>query len=312
MPKYIAKRLVLAVVTILITSALTFFLMNLVPGGPFLSEKAPSQATLDALNKKYGLDEPLIVQYGNYMKNYLKGDMGVSFKLQKNRPVSKIIAEMFPVSAKVGAIALTWAIIVGLLLGCLAAYKNNRLADNIIRILTAGGISLPDFVTAAILLVVFAGGVFKIFPTTLNSSWQSYVLPCFTLGLRPMCSIAKYTRSSMLDVLGQEYIKTAKAKGLPPFKIVFKHSLRNALIPVVTYIGPLVAALLTGSFVVEKAFNIPGLGDYFVRSISNRDYPLIMGTTIFLTILIVLISLIVDILYHVIDPRIDLTKGASN
>jgi oligopeptide transport system permease protein len=308
---YIVKRVLLALVTILFVICLTFILMNTVPGGPFLGEKAISPRVLAELEAKYGLDKPLPVQLKNYLLSLLQGDMGVSLKMQKNRPVRTIIGEMFPVSARIGAIALIWAILAGISFGCLAAYARGRWEDSLLQVLTTLGIAFPGFVTATVLLVCFAGGVFHIFPTTgLSRGAISYVLPCFTLGLTPMCSIARYTRSSMLDVLNKEYIKTVRAYGYPVPKIIFKHALRNALIPVVTYLGPITAGVLTGGFVVETVFNIPGLGRYFIQSISNRDYPLIMGTTIFFAALVIILSFGVDILYKVIDPRIQFSNEA--
>ncbi len=313
MGKYFAKRLGMAVVTIFLVTCVTFLLMNAVPGSPWLSEKTPSEATLAALNAKYGLDKPVIVQLFMYLKNLLHGDFGVSLKMQRNREVLSIILEMFPVSAKVGAIALCWAVLVGVPLGCLAAFKRGKLTDSILRVVCTLGISMPSFVVASVLLVVFAGGALKLFPTIFDASqgWRSYVLPCFSLGFYPMCYTARQTRSAMLDSLNQEYIKTARAKGLKNGKIIFKHALRNALIPVITYLGPQVAFTLCGGFVVESVFSIPGLGRYFVQSIQNRDYPVIMGTTIFLATFIILMNVVVDILYKVADPRISLTKGGD-
>ena len=313
MGKYFAKRLGMALVTIFLVTCVTFLLMNAVPGSPWLSEKTPSEATLAALNAKYGLDKPVHVQLLMYLKNLLHGDFGVSLKMQRNREVTSIILEMFPVSAKIGAIALAWAVLVGVPLGCLAAFKRGKLTDSILRVVCTLGISMPSFVVASVLLVVFAGGALKLFPTIFDASqgWRSYVLPCFALGFYPMCYTARQTRSSMLDALNQEYIKTARAKGLKNSKIIFKHALRNALITVITYLGPQVAFTLCGGFVVESVFSIPGLGRYFVQSIQNRDYPVIMGTTIFLSTFIILMNVVVDILYKVADPRINLTKGGD-
>lgn len=309
---YVVKRIFLALVTILFVIGFTFMLMNTVPGGPFLGEKAISARVLAELETKYGLDKPLPVQLKNYLVSLLHGDMGVSLKMQKNRPVLTIIGEMFPTSAKIGAIALVWAILAGVGFGCLAAYTRGRWEDSLLQVVTTLGIAFPNFVSATVLLVCFAGGAFHIFPTTgLNRGAISYVLPCFTLGLVPMCSIARYTRSSMLDVLNKEYIKTARAYGHSIPKIIFKYALRNALIPVVTYLGPITASILTGGFVVETVFNIPGLGRYFIQSISNRDYPLIMGTTIFFASLVIILSFGVDILYKVIDPRIQFSNEVS-
>ncbi len=315
MGKYFAKRIGMALVTIFLVTCLTFLLMNAVPGSPWLSEKSPSEATLAALNAKYGLDKPVSVQLMMYLKNLLKGDFGVSLKMQKNRAVTSIIAEMFPISARIGAMALTWAVLVGVPLGCLAAFKRGKFTDSVLRVICTLGISMPSFVVASVLLVTFAGGlaVLKIFPTIFDPAlgWRSYVLPCFSLGFYPMCYTARQTRSAMLDSLNQEYIKTARAKGLKNFKIIFKHALRNALSPVITYLGPQVAFTLCGGFVVESVFSIPGLGRYFVQSIQNRDYPVIMGTTIFLATFIILMNVVVDLLYKVADPRINLTKGGE-
>jgi len=304
---FILKRGLLALFTLLFIICLTYFLMDTVPGGPFLNEKAISQRVLRELEIKYGLDKPLPIQMKNYVQSLLKGDMGVSLKMQKNRPVATIIKEMFPVSAKVGAIAIIWAVIAGISLGCIAAYCRGKWQDSLLQVITTLGIAFPSFVTATVLLILFAGGVLRIFPSSgLSQGPSSFVLPCFTLGLVPMCSIARYTRSSMLDSLSQSYIKTAKSYGLKVPQIIFKHALRNALIPVVSYMGPMIAAVLTGGFVVETVFNIPGLGRYFIQSISNRDYPIIMGTTIFFAALVILMSFTVDVIYRIIDPRIQI------
>ena len=311
MIKYLLRRILMGVVALLAVSAITFFIMNLVPGGPFLSEKAPTAAVLAKLEEKYGLDKPIYVQYFNWLGDIARGDFGVSFKMQKNRPVTTIIKDMFPVSLKVGTYAMLWAIVFGVVFGCIAAYNRGGIVDSILRVVTTMGVVLPTFVTASILLVVFAN--VKIFPSIVGATapWYAYILPCFTLGLNPMCNIARYTRSSMLDSLGQDYIRTAYAKGVSGSSVIFKHALRNALIPVVSYIGPMVAYVLTGGFVVETVFSIPGLGRYFVQSISNRDYPIIMGTTMFLAAFVILMTLFVDVLYRVIDPRIDLAKEAE-
>lgn len=310
MPKFIVKRVFMALLTILIVACITFFLMHAIPGNPWLSEKTPSQATIDALNAKYGLDQPLHIQLAKYLGNMLKGDFGTSIKIQKNRPVTTIIMEMFPVSAKIGAIAIAWAAIVAVPLGCLAAYNRGNWVDSLLRVICTIGISMPGFVVASMLLLVCAGDG-KPFPALFDGSPQSYVLPCLALGFYPMCYLARQTRTAMLDAINQEYIKTARAKGLKTGKVVFKHALRNALIPVITYLGPQIAFTLCGGFVVETVFSIPGLGRYFVQSIQNRDYPLIMGTAIFLAAFIVVMNLIVDILYKVVDPRINLEKGGN-
>lgn len=310
MPKYIAKRVFMALLTVLIVACITFFLMNAIPGNPWLSDKTPSQATIDALNKKYGLDQPLHIQLAKYLDNMLHWDFGKSIKMQKNREVATIIAEKFPVSAKIGVFAILWATLAAVPLGCLAAYKRGTWVDSALRVVCTVGISMPGFVVATMLLLTLTGDG-KPFPTMFDGSPQSYILPCLALGFYPMCYLARQTRTAMLDAINQEYIKTARAKGLKTGKIVFKHALRNALIPVITYLGPQIAFTLCGGFGVEKVFSIPGLGQYFVMSIQNRDYPLIMGTTIFLATFIVVMNLVVDILYKVVDPRINLGKGGN-
>ncbi len=312
MAKYLAKRILMAVLTVFMVALLTFFLMNAVPGNPWLSEKNPPLAVQEALNEKYGLNQPKSVQFAKYMGNLAKGDLGVSIKTIKNKPVVDIIKEMFPTSAKIGGISLGWAVLVGVTLGCIAAYNRGKWADSLLRIICTMGISLPSFVVATMLLHTFATKL-NILPTVFDSAggFACYIMPCLALGFYPMCYIARQSRTSMLDALGQEYIKTARAKGLATPAIVFKHALRNALIPVLTYLGPQIAFTLCGGFVVETVFTIPGLGRYFVQSIQNRDYPLIMGTTIFLAAFIIVMNLIVDLLYKVVDPRINLTKGGN-
>ena len=314
MARYLLKRIGTAVLTVFVVAVLTFFLMRAVPGNPFLSEKNPPQSVLDALNEKYGLDQPLSVQFVKYMGNLLRGDLGVSVKMQKDYPVTRIIADMFPVSATIGFFALLWAVLLGVPLGCLAAYWRGRGPDSALRVVCTIGVSLPSFVVASLLLFAFCGGIpgWKLFPTLFRAGdWRSYVLPCLSLGFYPMCYIARQSRASMLDALGQEYIKTARAKGLSTWMIVFKRALRNALLPVLTYLGPQVAFTLCGGFVVETVFTIPGLGRYFVQSISNRDYPVIMGTTLFLASFLVGMNLLVDLLYKAVDPRIHLGREGA-
>ena len=315
MAKFLVKRIFMALLTVFLVATITFFLMNAVPGNPWLSEKTPPQSVIDALNAKYGLDKPLPEQYVMYIGNLLHGDFGTSIKMSKNRPVVDMITEKFPVSASLGIVAVAWATLLGIPLGCIAAYRRGKFIDSLLRVVTTLGVSLPSFVVATTLMVVFCGGIeaLHVFPSSYSASNGiiGYILPCFCLGLYPMCYVARLTRSSMLDAINQEYIKTAYAKGLKTFPILFKHALRNALIPVITYLGPLTAFTLCGGFVVENVFNIPGLGKAFVQSITALDYPMIMGTAIFLATFIVFMNLIVDILYKVVDPRINLAKGAD-
>ncbi|MBS7228576.1 MAG: ABC transporter permease [Eubacteriales bacterium] len=310
MAGYLIKRVLMALLALLIITCVTFVVMNLVPGGPFLSEKAPSPEVLAALEAKYGLDKPLGEQLVNYLKDLLHGDLGVSFRMQKNRPVTTIIGEMFPISAKVGVFAVLNAVMLGIPLGCLAAYNRGKPIDSILRVIMTLGISIPSFVVATLLLVLFSVNL-KILPGTGLASWKNYLMPCFALSFYPMCYIGRMTRSSMLDAINADYIRTARAKGLPSRRIIFKHALRNSLIPVVTYIGPMTAYILSGGFVVETVFSIPGLGRYFIQSILNRDYPIIMGTTIFLAAFVIIMNLLVDVLYKVIDPRITLGSGGE-
>lgn len=306
MVKYIIKRILAAVFTIFVAATITFFLMKLVPGSPFTSEKTNEIAEA-ALNQKYGLDKPIYVQYGKYIGQLIGGDLGVSLKIQKNVPVAKIIKDSFPISAQIGGLAILFAIAFGIPLGCIAALKRGKWQDGLIRIFSTAGIAIPGFVIATTSMLIFSITL-KWLPTYGLDDASSYILPVFTLGFYPMCYIARLLRSSMLEAMGQDYIRTAKAKGMSVFIITFKHAMRNSLIPVITYIGPLVAYTLTGAFVVEKVFNIPGLGRYFIKSIENRDYNMIMGTTVFLAALIIIMNLVCDILYKIVDPRIKLSK----
>ena len=316
MAKYIVKRVIMALITIVVVACVTFVLMMSVPGSPFNDEKiTPEQKAM--MEEKYGLNDPLGVQMLRYLGGIVtRGDFGVSLKMQKDRPVLDIIVEKFPLSASIGVVALLWAIALGIPLGCLAAYNRGKWIDSLLRVICTLGVSMPGFVVATFLLMLFCndGGPFKFLGINVifnpgEDGWMAYLMPCLALGFYPMCYIARLTRSSMLDALGQDYIKTARAKGLMTPKIIFKHALRNAVIPVITYLGPLTAFTLVGGFVVETVYTIPGLGRYLVQSVQNRDYFIIMGTTIFLATLVVIMNLVVDILYRVVDPRIDLTKG---
>ena len=304
MAKYILKRLGIAIVTIWLVATLTFFLMNLVPGGPFMSEKAVSPKALAALEEKYGLDKPLIQQYFTYMKGAIRLDFGDSLK-QRGRTVMGIISSKFPVSARIGGLAVLLAFCVGVPLGCLSAMNRGKVADNIIIVIATCGLAVPSFVICTLLMYIF-GVTLAILPTLGLKTWKNYIMPVAALAFYPTAYITRLMRSSMLDVLGQDYMRTARAKGLNQFITLFKHALRNAILPIVTYLGPLLAYTVTGSFIVEKIFVIPGLGGEFISSITNRDYTIIMGTTIFLATLMVLMNVVVDIVYKLIDPRINL------
>ena len=302
--KYIIKRIGLAIVTIWAVATITFFLMNLVPGGPFLSEKAVSPKAMAALEAKYGLDKPLFEQYITYLTDALHGDFGDSLK-QRGRTVTSIIVTKFPVSARVGVVAVLVALLLGIPLGCIAAMHRGKFLDNLISVISTCGIAVPSFVICTVLMY-FLGVHLKILPTYGLTSWKHYVMPVMALSFYPMAYIMRLMRSSMLDVLGQDYMRTCKAKGVSQAVSIFKHALRNAILPVITYVGPMLAYTLTGSFVVEKIFTIPGLGGEFIGSISSRDYTVIMGTTIFLATLLIVMNVIVDIIYKIVDPRIKL------
>ena len=304
MLRYIVKRILLAVVTIWAVATLTFFLMNLVPGGPFLSEKAISPQAQAALEAKYGLDKPMSQRYVNYMTGALHGDFGDSLK-QRGRTVMSIISMKFPVSARVGGISVLVALILGIPLGSIAALKRGKAADSVISVIATCGIAVPSFVICT-LLMYFFGVKLGLLPTMGLESAKHYVMPVIALAFYPTAYIMRLMRSSMLDVLGQDYMRTARAKGLAGGKILFKHALRNAILPVVTYVGPMLAYTITGSFVVEKIFVIPGLGGEFIKAINGRDYTLIMGTTIFLATLVIVMNVVVDIVYKLVDPRIKL------
>lgn len=304
MGKYILKRVFLAALTIFLVATMTFFLMNLVPGGPFVSEKSISEQAQAALKAKYGLDKPLIVQYKNYMVHAVQGDFGLSLK-QRGRTVMEIISEKFPVSAKLGGMAVLVALTLGIPLGSIAALKRGKWLDRLIMVIATCGIAFPSFVICTVGMYFF-GVKLHILPIIGLTTPLHYILPIFALAFYPMAYITRLMRASMLDVIGQDYMRTARAKGLSQFVTLFKHALRNAVLPVVTYLGPMLAYALTGSLVVEKIFVIPGLGGQFVGSILNRDYTVIMGTTIFLAALIIILNVLVDIAYKLIDPRIQL------
>ena len=301
---YILKRIGLAVLTVWVVITVTFFVMRAVPGGPFMSEKAISETAQAALEAKYGLDKPLSEQYFTYLKDVVtRFDFGPSLKL-RGRDVIDIIADGMKVSARLGLMAASIALVLGVVLGSVAALRRNKVIDKIIMVMTTAFISMPSFIMGTLLLLVFALKL-ALFPAN-GETAEGMILPVITLSLSPMANITRLTRSSMLDVLGQDYIRTARAKGVSPTKIIFGHALKNSLIPVITYFGPMLAYIVTGSLVVEQIFAVPGIGRYFVSSITGRDYPLIMGTTIVLASLIVIMNLLSDIMYKIVDPRITL------
>lgn len=301
---YLLKRIGLAVLTVWVVITLTFFVMRAVPGGPFLGEKALTPEAMAALNTKYGMDKPLLEQYTTYLKDIVtRLDFGPSLK-QRGRTVAEIIADGLRISAKLGLIAAAVATASGVVLGALAAIRRNRAADKLIMVVTTAFVSMPSFIMGTFLLLIFA---VKLMLLPANGAMPGgLVLPVITLALYPTAYITRLTRSSMLDVLGQDYIRTARAKGVSGFRLIFGHALKNAILPVITYLGPMIAYIVTGSLVVEQIFAVPGIGRTFVSSISNRDYPMIMGTTIVLSVLIVAMNLISDLAYQAVDHRIRL------
>ena len=301
---YILKRIALALLTVWVVITVTFFVMRAVPGGPFLGEKAITESAQAALEAKYGLDKPLMEQYFTYLKDVVtRFDFGPSLKL-RGRQVLDIIVDGMKVSVKLGLTAAGIALVCGIVLGAAAALRRNKLIDKVIMVLTTACISMPSFIMGTLLLLVFALQL-AIFPAN-GETAKGLILPIITLSLSPMANITRLTRSSMLDVLGQDYIRTARAKGVSQWTIIFGHALKISLVPVSTYFGPMLAYIVTGSLVVEQIFAVPGIGRYFVSSITGRDYPLIMGTTIVLATLIVIMNLVSDILYKIVDPRINL------
>ncbi len=312
MIKYVGKRLLYAFLTLLVLIALTFFMMRLLPGDPFIGEKTISETTLKALNEKYGLDKPMLVQFGMYVKNICKGDLGLS--MYYNRPINQIIIQAFPYSFDLGMRSLIFATIMGILLGVVAAVKRGTKWDTLAMLFAVIGVSVPSFIIGALLqyflgLKLFELTGMKIFPITGWNTAVSKLLPSFALSFSSLATVSRLMRTSMLDTLGQDYIKTAKSKGLSQKKIIWKHGVRNAIMPVITVLGPIAASVLTGAFVVENIFSVPGMGKFFVIGIQNRDYTMISGVTLFYGAFLVIANLIVDLLYGFIDPRVKLVEG---
>ena len=307
MSRYIIKRIFSGIITVWILITVTFFLMHSIPGSPFVKgeQKMPPEI-LQRLEEKYGMDKPLHMQYLTYLKNILRGDFGISFK-KANTSVNDLIARGFPISARVGAVAVIVSVIVGIGLGIVSAIRRGSFFDGASMVFATIGISIPTFVTSVLLLYLFAG-ILRWLPTYGLTSWQHYILPVSCLSFSPIAYIARMTRSSMLEVMQQDYIRTARAKGVREFLVILKHGLRNAILPVVTYLGTLIASLLTGTFVVERLYSIPGLGKYFVDGVSSRDYNIILGLTVFLGIFVVICNIIVDIMYGIIDPRVKIDQ----
>ncbi len=304
MIKYLFKKILILLVSLFAVATLTFALMQAIPGDPFTEEKAVPEEILQAMYRHYGLDKPWYIQYGRYLKGLITWDLGPSFKYQ-GRTVTEIISEGFPVSMVLGLEALSLSIFAGITLGSLSALKHGKWQDRMMMIIAVFGISVPSFILATFLQYLF-GMKFDWFPVARWGTISHSILPALSLAALPMAFIARLTRSNMVEIMQQDYIQTAKSKGLNSFSIIYRHCLRNALLPIITYLGPLTTAILTGSFAVEKIFGIPGLGQWFVMSITNRDYTVIMGTTVFYSAILMVCVFLVDILYSVIDPRIKL------
>lgn len=296
-------------VALFIVTSATFFLMKAIPGDPFMQEQAIPKEILDALRKHYHLNDPWYSQYANYLKSVVTWNLGPSFKY-KARTVNEIISQGFPVSAVLGLEALFIALGMGVLLGTIAALKQNKWQDYACMTAAVIGLSVPSFLLATFLQYIFAIKL-GVLPVARWGTFAQSILPACALAALPMAFIARLTRSSMLEVLRQEYIKTARAKGLVYLRVVIRHCLRNAFLPVLTYLGPLLANILVGSFVVEKIFGIPGLGQWFVMSVTNRDYTVIMGMTVFYSFILLLAVLCVDITYTLLDPRIRIDRRVT-
>ena len=304
MGNYIIKRIISSIITLWIVITATFVLAHAIPGGPFDREKQIPDEVRKNIEQRYKLNEPLFNQYIDYLGNLSRLDLGPSFQ-QRGTTINEIINRGFPVSAQLGLIAVLFSLVSGILLGMVSALKQGKWQDNVTMFISTLGVTIPGFVLATLLIYVFAQKL-RMFPVYGWGEPKHILLPAIALGGFSMAFIARLTRSSLLDVIRQDYIRTARAKGLSEFTVIFKHALKNAILPVVTYLGPLVAGVLTGSFVIERIFTIPGLGRAFVDSIGNRDYTLILGVTVFYGAFLVVCNLIVDIIYAFVDPRIKL------
>lgn len=304
--RYVFKRIGTSLFTLWVIITITFILMHSIPGDPLTRDKKMPEAIRQNIEAQYHLNEPLWKQYGYYFQGLAHGELGPSLKYE-GVTVNEIIGQGFPVSAQLGLAALVLMLLVGLPAGVISALRQNQWQDHTAMFMATLGVAVPNFVLATLLIYIF-GVKLELLPTSRWVSWQSVIMPAVALAFYPTAYIARLTRSSMLEVIGQDYIRTARAKGLPQRTVLYKHALRNALVPIVTYLGPLIAGVLTGSFVIEKIFAIPGLGQQFVLSISNRDYTTILGVTIFYAAFLIFMNLVVDLLYGVIDPRIRLGK----
>lgn len=302
MIRYFAKRLGMMLVAMFLIVLLTFVIMHTIPGGPFTSDRKVSEEVEAALNEKYHLDRPLPEQFFDYLGGVVRGDFGPSYKYT-GKTVNDFISNGFPVSARLGCVTIIFVLLAAIPMGILAAVKNGKWQDMAVMALATVGVTIPSFVIASVLIYLFSFKL-NLLPSFGLDSWKGYILPIIALGGYSLSYLARLMRSSLLEVMGQDYIRTARAKGLSETKVILKHAMRNALIPVITVLGPTVANLMTGSFVIEKIFAVPGLGVHFVNSVTQRDYTTIMGVTIFYASFLMAMIFIVDVFYCLIDPRI--------
>ncbi|MCC9083146.1 ABC transporter permease [Enterococcus faecium] len=308
--KYVLKRVFFMIITLWLIATITFFLMQLLPGTPYTNQERLSPETIEMLNKQVGLDKPVIVQYGIYLSNLLQGDFGISFQF-KNQPVAHLLAGRIGPSLQLGLQAIIFGTVLGTILGTISAMKQNTWADTSSTLVAILGRSIPNFVFAVLLQYIFAIKL-QVLPIAKWDGFVYTILPTIALAMSPLADSARFIRTEMVEVLHSDYVELAKAKGLSRWEIAFKHGLRNSLIPLMTLLGPLAVALMTGSLVVENIFAIPGIGEQFVKSITTNDYPTIMAVTILYSFMLIFVILIVDLLYGLVDPRIRVSEGAED
>lgn len=308
MVKYILKRIGAGMLSVFVLITITFFLLHIIPGGPFspAENRNVPPKILEKVSEQYGLNDPIPEQYIRYLKNLAQGDLGTSFKKQ-DTTVNELIAQGFPVSARVGLWGVLISLAVGVPLGVIAAVKRGKWPDGAAMVFATIGVSVPSFVICVLMMYFFCEK-WKIFPSYGLTSWKHYVLPVFCMAFSQIAYITRLMRSSMLETMRQDYIRTERAKGVPEFTVISRYAMKNSLLPIITYVGPMVAALLTGTFIIEKLFSVPGLGRYFVSAINDRDYSVTLGLTLFVGTLIIIVNIIVDIMYAVIDPRVKIDK----
>lgn len=305
MGKYVVKRVLIGIVTLFALATITFFLMHIIPGSPFAGETSKLPAAVkEKLIAKYGLDQPITVQFFTYLKNALHGDFGTSLN-RKGKEVVNIITEGIGPTASLGMVSFLIAMTVGILLGTVAAFSKQKWVSGAVAFISTIGVSVPSFLLALLMMLLF-GVVLNWLPFIGLSTWRHYIMPGIALALSPIAMIARLVRTSLLEVMRQDYMVLARSKGTSELMVIIRHALKNALVPVITYAGPLIATLLTGSFVIETLFSVPGIGAEFVKSVSNRDYPLIMALTLFYGAFIIIANIVTDLITAAMDPRVRL------